>query len=105
VRRVVRGTLDAAAATGDALSDAAQLTGGSDPTGTITFTLYGPDDSTCSTPISEGRGLGRRGLRAPRRDRVARSGPHRHRQRNGAWSKVHSGRRRSRVLEHRPDLL
>ncbi|MEO6929389.1 MAG: hypothetical protein ABI190_09500, partial [Casimicrobiaceae bacterium] len=31
------------------LTDVAQLTLGSNPTGTITFTLYGPNDATCST--------------------------------------------------------
>ena len=36
---------------GDALSDTAHLTVGNNPTGTITFTLYGPGDNTCSTAI------------------------------------------------------
>lgn len=31
------------------LTDTAQLTAGSNPTGTITFTLYGPNDATCAT--------------------------------------------------------
>jgi hypothetical protein len=44
-------TASGAGFTGDALGDTAHLTGGSNPTGTITFTLYGPNDSTCSTPI------------------------------------------------------
>lgn len=33
--------------TGDAISDKATLSGGINPTGTITFFVYGPDDSTC----------------------------------------------------------
>jgi hypothetical protein len=33
---------------GGSVSDTATLAGGSAPTGTITFRLYGPDDSTCS---------------------------------------------------------
>ena len=35
---------------GTAVSDTAHLTGGSNPTGSITFTLFGPNDSTCSSP-------------------------------------------------------
>jgi hypothetical protein len=31
-----------------AISDTAHLTGGNNPTGTITFRLYGPSDSTCT---------------------------------------------------------
>jgi hypothetical protein len=35
------------------VSVAAGLAGGADPTGSITFRLYGPDDATCShTPVS-----------------------------------------------------
>ncbi len=33
------------------ISDTATLSGGSSPTGTIDFTLYGPGDSSCSTSI------------------------------------------------------
>ncbi|MFC2037761.1 hypothetical protein ACFLYD_07345, partial [Chloroflexota bacterium] len=33
---------------GDNLQDSATLTGGNNPTGEITFYLYGPDDETCS---------------------------------------------------------
>ena len=33
---------------GDSISDSATLSGGVDPTGTITFSAYGPDDATCS---------------------------------------------------------
>ncbi len=32
---------------GGTISDTATLTGGANPTGTITFSLYGPDDATC----------------------------------------------------------
>jgi hypothetical protein len=40
------------AALGSAISDQATLSGGSDPTGTISFTVYGPNDATCSsTPV------------------------------------------------------
>jgi hypothetical protein len=37
---------------GGSISDTAHLTGGFNPTGTITFTLYGPGDTTCATPLS-----------------------------------------------------
>ena len=33
---------------GDAVADEATLAGGADPTGTVTFDLYGPDDTDCS---------------------------------------------------------
>src|SRR5262249_54084335 len=33
---------------GSPISDSATLSGGSSPTGTITFTAYGPNDSSCS---------------------------------------------------------
>jgi hypothetical protein len=33
---------------GGAISDSATLTGGANPTGTITFDLFGPDDPTCA---------------------------------------------------------
>jgi hypothetical protein len=33
---------------GDVISDQATLSGGDSPTGTITFTAYGPDDATCA---------------------------------------------------------
>jgi streptogramin lyase len=39
------------ASTGGAISDTAALAGGSVPTGTITFNLYGPNDSTCAGPV------------------------------------------------------
>jgi hypothetical protein len=35
---------------GDAVGDIAHLGGGANPRGTITFRLYGPNDSTCSAP-------------------------------------------------------
>ena len=35
---------------GGAISDTASLTGGVNPTGTITFTVFGPDNATCSGP-------------------------------------------------------
>ncbi len=38
---------------GSALHDTATLSGGNNPTGTITFRLYGPNDATCSgNPVS-----------------------------------------------------
>ncbi|MEC3982005.1 ice-binding family protein [Amycolatopsis sp. H20-H5] len=37
---------------GGALSDTARLTGGASPTGTVTFTLFGPGDLTCAAPIA-----------------------------------------------------
>jgi uncharacterized repeat protein (TIGR01451 family) len=36
---------------GGTVSDTATITGGSNATGAITFSLYGPNDSTCVTPI------------------------------------------------------
>jgi fibronectin-binding autotransporter adhesin len=39
-------------ALGTALFDTATLTGGASPTGTLTFTLYGPDDAACSTAVA-----------------------------------------------------
>ncbi len=38
---------------GGAVSDSATLSGGSDPTGTITFRAYGPDDATCAGPAAD----------------------------------------------------
>ncbi|HEX2054381.1 MAG TPA: Ig-like domain repeat protein [Actinomycetota bacterium] len=35
---------------GNPVTDTATLTGGVNPTGTITFTLFGPDDATCAGP-------------------------------------------------------
>lgn len=36
---------------GGPISDTATLSGGSSPTGTFTFTVYGPDDATCGTEV------------------------------------------------------
>ncbi len=43
-------TTTAAAPVGAVLADTAHLTGGTNPTGTVTFTLYGPNDATCAGP-------------------------------------------------------
>ncbi|MEU4742648.1 ice-binding family protein [Actinosynnema sp. NPDC023658] len=37
---------------GGQISDTAQVVGGATPTGSVTFTLYGPGDPTCTTPIA-----------------------------------------------------
>ncbi|HEX6469882.1 MAG TPA: vWA domain-containing protein [Streptosporangiaceae bacterium] len=37
---------------GGVVSDAATVTGGFNPTGTVTFRLYAPGDTTCTTPIA-----------------------------------------------------
>jgi hypothetical protein len=42
----------AATVVGGQVSDTATLLGGNDPTGTITFRLYGPDDATCTGPVA-----------------------------------------------------
>ena len=39
------------AAVGSAITDSATIAGGFNPTGTITFDLFGPGDTTCATPI------------------------------------------------------
>jgi len=39
---------------GGTITDMATLSGGVSPTGTITFNLYGPGDTTCATPINTG---------------------------------------------------
>src|SRR5262249_9118116 len=42
-----------AVAPGGSVTDTATVAGGVSPTGTVTFTLYGPDDTTCtSTPVT-----------------------------------------------------
>jgi hypothetical protein len=41
----------ATTAAGQPISDAANLSGGSSPTGNLTFRLYGPNDSTCTAVI------------------------------------------------------
>src|SRR3954468_6312574 len=38
------------AALGGSISDVATLTGASAPTGTVTFELFGPDDTSCALP-------------------------------------------------------
>ena len=44
---------DPEVALGEPVADAATLTGGAEPTGTMAFDLYGPDDATCSgTPVA-----------------------------------------------------
>lgn len=37
---------------GGSISDSATLYGGASPTGSVAFTLFGPGDTTCSTPIA-----------------------------------------------------
>jgi hypothetical protein len=39
-------------AVGGSISDSATLAGGVNPTGTITFKLFGPNDATCSGPVT-----------------------------------------------------
>jgi hypothetical protein len=41
-----------AASAGSLIHDTATLGGGSDPTGSITFKLYGPDNNTCTDPAA-----------------------------------------------------
>jgi parallel beta-helix repeat protein len=48
------GTTPSAGAVGDKIHDVANVTGGTTPTGSITFSLYGPGDSTCSTDLVAG---------------------------------------------------
>jgi uncharacterized repeat protein (TIGR01451 family) len=45
-------TASASVVVGGNISDTAHLSGGFNPTGTITFNLYGPDDATCSGPTA-----------------------------------------------------
>ncbi|MDQ6776883.1 MAG: hypothetical protein M3071_11870 [Actinomycetota bacterium] len=53
VTKVTPVIITAASLSGTNISDAATLSGGAAPTGTITFNLYGPSDATCSsTPVS-----------------------------------------------------
>jgi ABC-type molybdate transport system substrate-binding protein len=42
----------ASVAAGGEISDSAALSGGSSPTGTITFRLFGPGDASCVTPLA-----------------------------------------------------
>src|SRR5207253_9264449 len=44
-------TASASVAAGGQVSDTAHLTSGTNPTGTITFNLYGPDDATCGGAV------------------------------------------------------
>ena len=44
-------TASAGGAVGTVLTDQATLSGGTAPTGTITFVLYGPNDATCTTAV------------------------------------------------------
>ncbi|MEW5991912.1 MAG: hypothetical protein AB1736_11285 [Chloroflexota bacterium] len=44
-------TASASVVVGGSITDTAHLSGGFNPTGTITFNLYGPDDATCSVSI------------------------------------------------------
>jgi hypothetical protein len=37
---------------GGTVSDSAKVTGGASPSGSVTFKLFGPGDTTCSTPIA-----------------------------------------------------
>ncbi len=45
-------TASGSVAVGGNISDSATLSGGFNPTGTVTFKLYGPGDTTCSTAIA-----------------------------------------------------
>lgn len=42
---------------GAAIHDVAAVSGGANPTGTVTFSLYGPGDTTCSTDLVSGPGF------------------------------------------------
>ena len=46
----IRSTASASAPAGAQIHDTAHLSGGDTPAGTITFSVYGPDDATCSAP-------------------------------------------------------
>jgi hypothetical protein len=48
VHPTLTSTASASAPAGSSISDTAHLAGGSGPTGTITFSVYGPDDNNCS---------------------------------------------------------
>ncbi|HEX4519090.1 MAG TPA: hypothetical protein VH063_05865 [Gaiellaceae bacterium] len=49
VTPVLSTTASAGVTLGGSVSDTATLTGGNNPTGTVTFNLYGPNDSSCTT--------------------------------------------------------
>src|SRR2546426_371911 len=44
-------TASASVAAGGQISDVGHLAGGTNPSGTITFNLYGPDDATCGGAV------------------------------------------------------
>jgi uncharacterized repeat protein (TIGR01451 family) len=48
----IGGQAPAAATLGATIADTATLTGGTAPTGTLTFDLYGPGDSACASPLA-----------------------------------------------------
>jgi hypothetical protein len=41
---------------GGSISDTARIIGGTAPTGSVAFTLYGPGDTTCQTPLTTSNG-------------------------------------------------
>ncbi len=46
-------TASPSAPAGSPVHDTAHLSGGDDPTGTITFEVYGPDDTSCASPPAD----------------------------------------------------
>ena len=50
VTEIVTQVVDDSVPLGEPVADSATLSGGADPTGEITFDLYGPDDEDCSGP-------------------------------------------------------
>jgi hypothetical protein len=53
VQLVIGTTAGGSVTLGEGLHDTANLSGGSNPTGTITFKLYGQDDTDCTAPVGE----------------------------------------------------
>ena len=49
---VISNQASASVVVGSSIFDRATLSGGNNPTGTISFQVYGPWDSTCNTPVS-----------------------------------------------------
>lgn len=49
---VLAGQASAPVPAGGTISDQAMLSGGAQPSGTITFDVYGPGDATCATPLA-----------------------------------------------------
>jgi hypothetical protein len=47
----IRTAASASVAVGGTITDTAVVTGGFEPTGTVTFKAYAPTDTTCSTPV------------------------------------------------------